>query len=217
MNPTDLHTSTDVGTPDGELLAELGPQAAVFDFDGTLVDTHTVNTDAAHASLTDLGLAVPERWLHTAPLADLTALRQRLRSDLDLRLPCTDGEFVDRTRAHWLTLSDRVRPIARVAALARELAQAVPVAVASANDGQVVRAGLTAADLGGLFEVIVAREHVPRLKPAPDAYLLATAKLAVPPDRCVAFENTAEGLEAARAAGIPVIDIRDTTWAVQRP
>ncbi|MFD8985622.1 HAD-IA family hydrolase [Streptomyces sp. NPDC059564] len=82
---------------------------------------------------------------------------------------------MDRTRAHWITLSDRVRTVARVATLARE--------------------------------------HVSRLKPAPEAYVLAAANLAVVPGRCVAFENTAEGLEAALAAGIPVIDVRDGTWA----
>ncbi|MFC8448217.1 HAD family hydrolase [Kitasatospora sp. NPDC057223] len=217
MNAPLPQSAAEMRTPESELLARLAPQAAVFDFDGTLVDTRTVNTDAAHASLTDLGLAVPEQWLQQAPLADLTALRERLHTDLGLHLPCTDGEFVDRTRAHWLTLSDRVRPIARVAALARKLAQAVPVAVASANDGRVVRAGLAAVGLDRLFDVVIAREHVSRLKPAPDAYLLAAAKLDVAPGRCVAFENTTEGLDAARAAGIPVIDIRDSIWTVQRP
>ncbi|WP_435647797.1 HAD family hydrolase [Kitasatospora purpeofusca] len=206
-----------MGTPDRELIARLAPRAAVFDFDGTLVDTHTVNTDAARASLTDLGLDVPEQWLCQAPLADLTALRERLRVDLCLRLPCTDAEFVDRTRAHWLTLSGRVRPVERVVAIARELARVLPVAVASANDGQVVRAGLAAVGLDGLFDMVIAREHVSRLKPAPEAYLLAATKLAQPPDRCVAFENTTEGIEAARAAGIPVIDVRDNTWVVQMP
>ncbi|WP_407835185.1 hypothetical protein ACE1OC_00260 [Streptomyces sp. DSM 116496] len=47
--------------PTRELLAALRPAAAVFDFDGTLVDTSTLNTDAIHATFTDLALAVPTR------------------------------------------------------------------------------------------------------------------------------------------------------------
>ncbi|WP_443051619.1 hypothetical protein [Streptomyces sp. NBC_00234] len=39
--------------------------------------------------------------------------------------------------------------------------------MASANDGQVVRIGLTANGLADLFPIVVAREHVTRLKPAP--------------------------------------------------
>lgn len=50
-----------------DLIAALSPAAAVFDFDGTLVDTSTINTDAVRATLTDLGLTVPEPWLRDAP------------------------------------------------------------------------------------------------------------------------------------------------------
>ncbi|MDC3961573.1 HAD family hydrolase [Polyangium jinanense] len=200
-----------------ELLTTVRPAACVFDFDGTLVDTCTINTDAARATLAELGLAVPEPWLREAPLADLTALRHWLRAELSLSLPCTDAEFVARARSHWLARTSLVRPVTRVTALARHLAAAVPTAVASANDGQVVRAGLAAVGLADLFHVLVAREHVTRLKPAPDAYLLAAAQLAVAPHRCLAFENTDEGVSAARAAGMPVIDVRHSDWTVQGP
>ncbi|MFE7593742.1 HAD family hydrolase [Kitasatospora sp. NPDC057512] len=215
MNPA--ATGPRTPGPDRELLAALRPAAVVFDFDGTLVDTGALNTDAVRASFTDLRLTVPEPWLQDAPLADLTALRERLHRDLGLHLPDTDPEFVARTRAHWLTLAGRARPVARVADLARDLARTVPLAVASANDGRVVRAGLAASGLDGLFRTVIAREHVARLKPAPDAYLLAAAELAVGPGRCLAFENTHEGVTAALAAGMPVIDVRDHTWTAQRP
>ncbi|MGA5193120.1 HAD family hydrolase [Streptomyces exfoliatus] len=200
-----------------DFLASHQPAACVFDFDGTLVDTSTINVDAARATLADLRLTVPEPWLHKAPLADLTALRDRLHTDLNLSLPCTDAEFVGRARSHWLTRTRLAQPVPRVTALARHLAATVPLAVASANDGQVVRAGLTAVGLADLFGVIVAREHVTRLKPAPDAYLQATARLAVPPHRCLAFENTDEGITAALAASMPVIDVRAESWALHIP
>lgn len=211
MNATDAHTAA------CDLIAALRPAAGIFDFDGTLVDTSTINTDAARATFTDLALTLPEPWLREAPLADLTALRHRLHADLDIRLPCSDAEFVERTRAHWLTRSSQVRPLPHVAAVAHHTARTLPMAVASANDGQVVRAGLAAVGLADLFEIVVAREHVTRLKPAPDAYLLAAAKLSVAPQQCLAFENTDEGVSAARAAGVPVIDIRAASWAVHSP
>lgn len=201
---------------DHELLAALRPTAVIFDFDGTLVDTSTLNTDAVRDSFTDLRLAVPEPWLRNAPLADLTALRERLRSDLGLQLPDTDAEFVTRTRSHWLTRARQARPVTRVATLARHLAGTMPMAVASANDGQVVRAGLAAIGLDDLFQTVIAREHVAHLKPAPDAYLLAAAELDVTPDQCLAFENTDEGITAALAADLPVIDVRNRTWTVRR-
>lgn len=93
----------------------------------------------------------------------------------------------------------------------------MPTAVASANDGLVVRAGLGAAGLADLFPVLVAREHVTHLKPHPEAYFLAAAELGLAPHRCLAFENTDEGVTAALTATMPVIDIRQEDWTVQGP
>ncbi|MGW7415046.1 hypothetical protein [Streptomyces sp. NPDC054863] len=76
-----------------------------------------------------------------------------------------------RTRTRSLTLARRARPVTRVADLARHTAGTLPMAIASAHDGHVVRAGPAATGLDSLFHTIVAREHVSRLKPAPDAYL----------------------------------------------
>ncbi|WP_053675351.1 HAD family hydrolase [Streptomyces sp. WM4235] len=219
VTPHPTPTPDDVATPAEvcDFLAAHQPAACVFDFDGTLVDTSTINTDAARATLNDLGLTVPEPWLRQAPLADLATLRDRLRTDLGLSLLCSEREFVDRARAHWLARTGLVQRVPRVTALARHLASSVPLAVASANDGHVVRAGLTATGLADLFEIVVAREHVTRLKPAPDAYLQAAAQLAVPPHRCLAFENTDEGIAAALTAGMPVIDVRPSNWTIHTP
>jgi len=202
---------------DRELLAALDPAAVIFDFDGTLVDTDALNIDALNASFTDLGITVPDAWLHDTALADLTVLRTRLRHDLGLDLPDTDAQFVDRTRAHWLTHAHRIRPIPRVTAAARHLAAGLPVAIATANDGRLVRAALRLTGLDTLFETLIAREHVTRLKPAPDAYHLAAHALAQAPGRCLVFENTDDGLTSALTAGIPVIDVRHATWTPQHP
>ncbi|RAJ44896.1 haloacid dehalogenase-like hydrolase [Kitasatospora sp. SolWspMP-SS2h] len=129
---------------------------------------HTRSAD--RASFTDLDLTVPGPWLHDAPLADLDALCHRLRSDLGLPA---------RTQL--------ARPVRRVVAAARHLASILPAAVASANGGEVVRAGLTATELDHLFRHIFARKHVTHRKPAPGAYLLAATRLRADPRRCLAF------------------------------
>ncbi|MFD7030219.1 HAD family hydrolase [Streptomyces sp. NPDC059917] len=184
--------------------------ARIFDFDGTLVDTGDLNVAAVHAALSEHGLPdVPLAWMRTAPLADLTALRRRLRTDLEARLECTDADVVRSARAHWLANAHRAVPIPRMVALARAAARRGPVAVASANDGAIVRAGLAAAHLSGLVTVVVAREDVTRLKPAPDAFQAAARSLDVPAERCLVYENTDEGVAAARAAGMHVVDVRN--------
>jgi beta-phosphoglucomutase-like phosphatase (HAD superfamily) len=57
------------------------------------------------------------------------------------------------------------------------------------------------------FPVTVCGEDVSRTKPDPEPYLLAAARLGVPPAGCVALEDSPNGVTAARAAGCPVIAV----------
>ncbi len=55
------------------------------------------------------------------------------------------------------------------------------------------------------FEVIVAGDQVRAKKPAPDAYEQVLAALGLAPGECLALEDSVPGVEAAAAAGIPVV------------
>ena len=59
--------------------------------------------------------------------------------------------------------------------------------------------GLAASDV---FEVIAAGDMVAAKKPAPDVYLLALNGLGLPAAECLAFEDSANGLKSAQAAGL---------------
>lgn len=62
------------------------------------------------------------------------------------------------------------------------------------------------ADLpAGLFEVVVAGDHVDRGKPHPEPYLTAAAALGVEPERCLAVEDSETGATSAQAAGCAVL------------
>ena len=55
------------------------------------------------------------------------------------------------------------------------------------------------------FAVIAAGDDVPAKKPAPDIYRLVLDRLRLPPERCVAVEDTVNGLLSAQGAGIPTL------------
>ena len=54
----------------------------------------------------------------------------------------------------------------------------------------------------GLFDLILTAEEFGNPKPAPDCYLKAAQRLGLPPSECVVFEDSDAGLQAARSAGI---------------
>ncbi len=162
-----------------------------------------------HAALAAHGIAVPLARLAADPVFTAAQLRRRLRIGQDA-LP--DGSFVQAARAYWFAHTDRIRPIPTAEAAARTAAEHAGVAVVSANYADIVRHGLSVIRLDDLPWTVVGREDVPRTKPAPDPYLHAAALLGVHPGAWLAHEDTDEGVLAAGAAGMDVIDVRHRPW-----
>lgn len=95
-----------------------------------------------------------------------------------------------------------------VAVLAARIAEFRPVAVVSGGAGDEINKKLAKAGLHHIFgKHVHTRTDTIRPKPAPDAYLDASSSLRVAPNKCLVFEDFANGILAAQAAGMDVIDI----------
>jgi beta-phosphoglucomutase-like phosphatase (HAD superfamily) len=70
-----------------------------------------------------------------------------------------------------------------------------------------VALALRALAIESFFQAIATGDEVARGKPAPDVYLLAAARLGVPPARCLALEDAPLGVAAARAAGMVCVAV----------
>lgn len=116
-----------------------------------------------------------------------------------------------RKTVHYLEMVRRgavaLRPgVARLleAARARGLRQAIVTTTTPDNVTQLIDATLGAAGRT-MFEVVGAGDIVPDKKPAPDIYLWVLEQLSLRPEDCLAIEDSAVGVQAARAAGVPVL------------
>jgi HAD superfamily hydrolase (TIGR01509 family) len=89
----------------------------------------------------------------------------------------------------------------------RELAGQWPLGLASSANRPIIELVLERSRLTACFRTTVSSEEVARGKPAPDVYLEAAARLGVPPDRCAAVEDSANGLRSAAAAGMWVVAV----------
>jgi HAD superfamily hydrolase (TIGR01509 family) len=65
----------------------------------------------------------------------------------------------------------------------------------------------------GYEDPIVCAEDVAHAKPAPDGFLKALAAMQVRPEQALVFEDTAFGFEAARAAGLAIVDVNSLNWS----
>jgi HAD superfamily hydrolase (TIGR01509 family) len=82
-----------------------------------------------------------------------------------------------------------------------------PLGLASSSNRQIIDLVLDLAGLSDAFVATVSSEEVERGKPAPDVYLEAARHVGVRPDRCVAVEDSSNGLRAAAAARMTVIAV----------
>ena len=89
----------------------------------------------------------------------------------------------------------------------RALAARWPLGLASSSNRELIDLFLELAGFGDAFRVTVSSEEVARGKPSPDVYLEAASRLGVDAARCVAIEDSSNGIRAGHAAGMAVIAV----------
>lgn len=82
--------------------------------------------------------------------------------------------------------------------------------VTSSNHPKMAQVERQHPELSELFDVILTSEDFTASKPAPDCYLLGARHFGVEPGECVVFEDSLNGLRAARAAGCYVVGLATT-------
>jgi HAD superfamily hydrolase (TIGR01509 family) len=93
-------------------------------------------------------------------------------------------------------------------------ARGVALAVASQSLPRWVAGALDGARLGRYFRHVVAADAVDRPKPEPDIYLHAATLLGVEPGRCLVVEDSLPGIRAGLAAGMTVVQSRQSAIAM---
>jgi len=179
----------------------------IFDCDGTLVDTAPAHLRALQEGLDVHGLRMTGEWYY--PRGGLTpdALMNDYEALLGISVPRED--ILARHAVAFQAGLERLQEVTVIAEIARKWHGRVPMAVASNGQREHVEASLVVTKLRPLFDYIVAAEDVEQGKPAPDVFLEAARRMGVAAVDCIVFEDSNEGLEAARRAGMRTVDIRE--------
>jgi HAD superfamily hydrolase (TIGR01509 family) len=182
--------------------------ALIFDFDGLIIDSETPIFRIWEEIYREHGASLSmEGWQHALgthhgfdPFADL-ARRVGVRLDREVWGPRISEE-------HWRRCEDEPLLPGVAERLEEAAALGIPAAVASSSNSAWVRTWIERHGLAARFAAICTRDDVTAVKPAPDLFLLAARRLGVAPRECLVFEDSPNGLRAARAAGM---------WAIAVP
>ena len=186
-------------------------EAVVFDLDGVIVDSEHVWDEVREqlarerggrwhdrAQTDMMGMSSPEwsRYMHD--VIGLTESPAEIDEEVVRRM-------LDRYAERLPLIDGAVDAVARLAASFR-------LGLASSSNRSVIDAVLDVSGLAPLFGATVSSEEVARGKPAPDVFLEAARRLDVPPARCVAVEDSGNGIRAAHAAGMRVLAIPNVRY-----
>jgi len=193
------------------------PGLVIFDCDGVLVDSERLQVDLEVRYLAELGWPltfdeVVARFMGRTEAAMVEDIERHLGRPVP-------AEWFDRWRRETQqALDERLRPVDGVRAAIETLqADGYLTCVGSSGTPQRITSSLTTTGLLDLFEDrIFSGTEVPRGKPAPDLFLAAAADLGVGPSRSVVVEDSPYGVQAARAAAMPVVGYAGGVIPVER-
>jgi len=205
-------------------------QALIFDMDGTLIDTEELHRQAFNAAFIEMGLFWDWGPHLYAELLAVSGGAERLRHYV-ASLPVDAAERnrllglvpgIHRTKTtiyRDLVAAGRLplRP-GMVRLLGEARAASLRLAIAATSSSENVTA-LLAATLGAAalpwFDAIVSVDMVSQPKPAPDLYQRVLGALHLPASACVAFEDSANGVRAAKAADLITVGV-PSRWTMEQ-
>lgn len=178
-------------------------RAAIFDFDGLILDTEWPEYQSVSEVYAEHGMElVLEEWQAIVGTADHPHWSEMLADALGRPLEDVDAIVERRRERHHDLIADQELLPGVIELLDEAADLRLPTGVASSSSSDWVEGHLDRLGLLERFDVVRCRDHVERAKPAPDLYVAVVDALEARPDEAVAFEDSAHGVAAARAAGL---------------
>jgi mannitol-1-/sugar-/sorbitol-6-/2-deoxyglucose-6-phosphatase len=183
-------------------------EAVMFDMDGVLIDSEPIWRAVERDVFASVGIEltdddlyptmgvrigdVVDRWYRRHPWSEPS------RQDVAV-------EIVEGVARGIVERGDLTEGASRAVGYVRSLG--LRVALASSSPMPLIGAVLSLGDLADLFDVVVSGEGEQHGKPHPAVYLSAARRLEVPPERCLAVEDSINGVRSAKAAGMVCVAV----------
>lgn len=186
--------------------------AVVFDLDGVLIESEERWDAARRAVVAEAGRPFPDTATRTMQGMSAPEWQAFLHEELGVPAPPEEiGRAVVDAMARGYRDDLPLLPGATEAV--RALGAEWTLGVASSANAVLIDLVLDLAGIRACFAALVSSEEVARGKPAPDVYLEAARRLDADPARCVAIEDSSNGLRSAAAAGMVVVAVPNRAFA----
>lgn len=183
-------------------------KGAIFDHDGLMFDTEKLWQKNWNEQAGNMGIILPEAFKHEICGTSGERMKTIVRKYYQVKeAQPVINQVVAGVNRDEISLLEEKPGLQEI--LGMFASNHVKMAVASSSNEDMLERNLTNDGIRDFFEAVVSGQHVQHGKPAPDIFLLAAEKLSLPPEDCYVFEDSFNGIRAAKAAGCTAVMIPD--------
>lgn len=182
-------------------------QGVIFDMDGVLIDSEPIYFEIERSSFNHFGAAVTVEEHHSFVGVTLESMWQQVIDKYQVKVPLE--EIFAYHQQHVMEKMLAHAELAAIPGVERWIRwlheQHIPVAVASSSPRALIDLIMEKTGLGPYFDVRLTGEEVEHGKPAPDIFLTAASQIGISPAHCLVIEDSRNGVQAAKSAGMRCI------------
>ena len=183
---------------------------AIFDLDGTLVDTEPFYSEATQIVLEPYGKEFTKDFKRKIMGGDALTGASMIVEKFDLKM--TPREFLEKREKHLRALFPSATEIKGAGEYLHRLKVArTRIALATSSSKTLCEIKIGHRAWSNIFECKIYGDdpELLRSKPAPDIFILCAQRMAVSPENIIVFEDSKNGIRAAKGAGMKVVGIRN--------
>ena len=189
------------GTP----LSRRAIRTAIFDLDGTLIDSEGNHYESDRILLSRRGIPFSREDKARYVGKDIVEMVRSVAAEYGLREGVNEllAEKNGIYRQLALRSSILFPPMKNLLEGLRD--RGIPMCVATGSNSAIAAEILELLDIRHFFSFVISSSDVPRGKPSPDIFLEAARRMHGSPESTIVFEDTCYGVQAARSAGMACV------------